>query len=66
MQLIETRHQSQVWAEQYERDVRDVLTLQREIAEAIVDHITTSLAIAPADLNADARRHSTIVEANQH
>ena len=66
VQLIETRHQTHVWAEQYERDVRDVLALQREVAEAIVEHITTSLAIAPADVNADARRHSTIAEANEH
>ena len=66
VQLIETRHQSHVWAEQYERDVRDVLALQREVAEAIVGNITTSLAIAPSDVRADARRHSTIAEANEH
>ncbi len=66
VQLIETRHQTHVWAEQYEREVRDVLALQREVAEAIVEHITTTLAIAPADVNADARRHSTIAEANEH
>jgi TolB-like protein len=66
VQLIETRHQTQVWAEQYDRDVGDVLTLQREVAEAIVDHITKSLAIAPRAVNADARRHSTIAEANEH
>ena len=66
VQLIETRHQSHVWAEQYERDVRDVLALQREVAEAIVPHITSSLAIAPSNANADARRHSTIAEANEH
>ena len=66
VQLIETRHQTHVWAEQYERDVRDVLALQREVAEAIVPHITSSLAIAPSNANADARRHSTIAEANEH
>jgi TolB-like protein/DNA-binding winged helix-turn-helix (wHTH) protein len=66
VQLIEARHQSQVWAEQYERDVRDVLALQREVAEAIVPHITSRLAIAPSNANADARRHSTIAEANEH
>ena len=66
VQLIETRHESHVWAEQYEREVRDVLALQREVAEAIVRHITTSLAIAPSDVNPDARRHSTIAEANEH
>jgi TolB-like protein/DNA-binding winged helix-turn-helix (wHTH) protein/Tfp pilus assembly protein PilF len=66
VQMIETRHQTQLWAEQYERDVRDVLALQREIAEAIVPQITSSLAIAPSNANADARRHSTIAEANEH
>jgi TolB-like protein/DNA-binding winged helix-turn-helix (wHTH) protein len=66
VQLIETRQQSQVWAEQYERDIADVLALQREVAEVIVQHIATSLAITPSDVNADARRHSTITEANEH
>lgn len=66
VQLIETRHQTHVWAEQYEREVRDVLALQREVAEAIVPHITSSLAIAPSNANADTRRHSTIAEANEH
>ena len=66
VQLIETRHESQLWAEQYERDARDVLTLQREVAEAIARQITTSLAVAPSNVNADARRHSTIAEAYEH
>ena len=66
VQLIETRHETHVWAEQYERDARDVLTLQREVAEAIVRHITTSLGVAPSNVNADARRHSTIAEAYEH
>jgi TolB-like protein/DNA-binding winged helix-turn-helix (wHTH) protein len=66
VQLIETRHQTHAWAEQYEREVGDVLALQREVAEAIARHITTSLAIAPSDVNAAARRHSTIAEANEH
>jgi TolB-like protein/DNA-binding winged helix-turn-helix (wHTH) protein/Tfp pilus assembly protein PilF len=66
VQLIETRHQTHVWAEQYEREVGDVLALQREVAEAIARHITMSLAIAPSDVNADARRYSTIAEANEH
>jgi TolB-like protein/DNA-binding winged helix-turn-helix (wHTH) protein/Tfp pilus assembly protein PilF len=66
VQLIESRRQTQLWAEQYERDVRDVLALQREVAEAIVPHITSSLAIAPSNATADARRHSTILEANEH
>ena len=66
VQLIETGHQSQVWAEQYERDLKDVLALQREVAEAIVPRITTSLAVAPSNGGTDARRLSTIAEANEH
>jgi len=66
VQLIETEHQSQVWAEQYERDVRDLLTLQREVAATMVQHITTKLSIPLSDVNAGARRHSTIAEANEH
>ena len=65
VQLIKTQHESHVWAEQYERDAKDVLTLQRDVAEAIVRQITTSLSLAPSRINPDARRHSTVVEAHQ-
>ena len=66
VQLIETRHESQLWAEQYERDARDVLALQREVAEAIVRQITKRLAVTPSYINAEAQRHSTIAEAYEH
>ena len=46
VQLIETQSESQLWAEQYERDAKDLLTLQREVAEAITRQITTSLGVA--------------------
>ena len=65
VQLIETQRQSQLWAEQYERDAGNLLTLQREVAEAIARQITTSLAIAPLHIS-DARRHSTNAEAYEH
>jgi len=42
-QLIETRSESHVWAEQYEREAKDLLTLQREIAEAITRQINRLL-----------------------
>ena len=66
VQLIDTRSESQLWAEQYERDAKNLLTLQREVAEAIARQITTSLGIARSNVNADARRHSTIAEAYEH
>jgi TolB-like protein/DNA-binding winged helix-turn-helix (wHTH) protein len=65
-QLIETQSESHVWAEQYERDAKDVLTLQREVAEAITQQIATRLGVTRSNVNADARRHSTIAEAHEH
>ena len=62
-QLIETRSESQVWTDQYERDAKDLLTLQREIAEAITREITTRLGVAPLARNSEARRHSASSEA---
>jgi serine/threonine-protein kinase len=44
----------------------NLLTLQREVAEAITRQITTRLGIARSTVNADARRHSTIAEAYEH
>jgi len=35
VQLIDTERESQLWAEQYERDALDLLALQREVAGAI-------------------------------
>ena len=66
VQLIDARSQSHLWAEQYERDAKDLLTLQREIAEDISRQITTSLGVARSNVNADTRRHSTIAEAYEH
>ena len=40
--------------------------MQREVAEAITRQITTSLGVARSNVNADARRHSTIAEAYEH
>ena len=66
VQLIDTESESQLWAEQYERDAADLLTLQREVAEAITRQITTKLGVARSNVDADARRHSTIAEAYDH
>ena len=42
-QLIDAASDRHLWAEHYERDVRDVLTLQREVTAAIADRIQARL-----------------------
>jgi Tfp pilus assembly protein PilF len=49
-QLIRAAPEQQLWARSYERDLRDVLTLQKEVAEAITQEIRVK--IEPED-----RRH---------
>jgi serine/threonine protein kinase/tetratricopeptide (TPR) repeat protein len=46
-QLIRAAPEQQLWARIYERDFRDVLSLQREVAEAIAQEIKVKLE--PAD-----------------
>ncbi len=66
VQLIDTRSQSQLWAEQYERDSKNLLTLQRDVAEAITRQITARLGIVRANATDEARRHSAVAEAYEH
>jgi TolB-like protein/DNA-binding winged helix-turn-helix (wHTH) protein/Tfp pilus assembly protein PilF len=42
-QLVQVDDQSQVWAETYERDLRDVLILESEVAEAVARTIVVKL-----------------------
>jgi TolB-like protein len=42
-QLIDPETQRQMWSESYERELRDVLTLQREVAQAIAGELHTKL-----------------------
>jgi len=64
--LIEARSETHLWADQYESDAKNLLTLQREVAEAITRQITTSLRVPRPNVNADSRRHTTIAEAYEH
>ena len=66
VQLIETQHDTQVWAGQYEGEASDLLKLQREVAEAIARQISAKLGFAPSSLIADARKHSANPEAYEH
>lgn len=43
-QLIRVRDQTHLWAESYDRDLRDILTLQSTVAQAIADEITLKLS----------------------
>ncbi len=61
-QLVRGATDEHVWAEEYERDIRDVLTLQREVARAIARQIQVKLTpdeqarlaeAAPVDLEAN-------------
>jgi serine/threonine protein kinase/tetratricopeptide (TPR) repeat protein len=39
IQLIDTRNDSQVWAEEYDRDLNDVFALQSQIAQKVADQL---------------------------
>ena len=42
-QLIQVKDQTHVWADSYQRDVRDILGIQNEVAHAIAGHIRLRL-----------------------
>ncbi len=42
-QLIDPRADRQIWSESYERDMRDVLALQREVTQAIAGEVRAKL-----------------------
>lgn len=46
-QLIEARSDEHLWAETYDRTIRDVLVLQGQVAEAIVDKIAGVVRSSP-------------------
>ena len=54
-QLIEAAADRHLWAEHYEGDVRDVLTLQRQVTAAIADRIQARLTVRERTALAVAR-----------
>jgi len=60
-QLIETPIETHLWAEYYERDVRDILALQAEVAQAIAREIR--LKLTPVDEARIAKSHAVNPEA---
>jgi serine/threonine protein kinase/tetratricopeptide (TPR) repeat protein len=59
--LLQARSDQELWARSYERDLSDVLGLQREVAEAIAGSIEVTLAPAPGS----RRLHSVDPEAHE-
>jgi TolB-like protein/Tfp pilus assembly protein PilF len=45
-QLIDTRNETQTWAEKYDRDIADVFQIQNEISQAIVTQLKAALSPA--------------------
>ncbi len=50
VQLMDTRNDSRVWGEQYDRNVSDVFTLQGEIAQKIADRL--GVGVSPTEKTA--------------
>ncbi len=54
-QLVEVGAQTQVWAEEYDRDLRDILALQSEVARAVAEQIRATLTLQEQTRLASAR-----------
>ena len=44
IQLLDVRHDSQVWAEEYDRDLNDVFALQSQIAQKVADRLGANVS----------------------
>jgi adenylate cyclase len=60
-QLVDGRTDEHLWAESYDRDMRDVLALQAEVAQAIAREIRVKLT--PQEKAHFAQRHAVVPEA---
>jgi adenylate cyclase len=60
-QLIDGAHNDHIWAERYDRDLKDIFALQDEISEAIVKAL--KLKLLPEEKKAIERRGTESVEA---
>ena len=62
-QLIHARGDQHLWSESYERDFRDILSLQSEVARAIVDQI--KIALTPQERVQLASAHPVNPQAHE-
>src|SRR5437588_1172941 len=57
-QLVQSREQTHLWAETYERPLTDVLNIQREIAEKVTRSL--SLQLLPIETSSSASAHVNV------
>ncbi len=62
-QLIDARTDKHLWANSYERDVRDVLALQADVARAIAQEVRTTLSRQQEARSAETGRRAVSPEA---
>ena len=62
-QLIDARTDKHLWANSYERDVRDVLALQADVARAIAQEVRTTLSRQQEARSAETSRRAVSPEA---
>jgi len=65
-ELIDAETQAHVWSQQFERDTRDILALQRDVAVAVTERTMTSLGVVVEASRSATRRHSTNSMAYEH
>ena len=59
VQLIDARDNTHLWAKSYDRDYRDVLRVEREVAEEIADSLQANLSPSESHVLASVRTHDT-------
>jgi TolB-like protein len=59
VQLIDARTDTHLWAKSYDRDYKDVLRVEREVAEEIADSLQANLSPSESNILASVRTHNT-------
>jgi TolB-like protein/Tfp pilus assembly protein PilF len=59
VQLIDARDDTHLWAKSYDRDYKDVLGVEREVAEEIADALQAKLSPSESHFLASVRTHNT-------
>src|SRR4029434_3628312 len=59
VQLIDARTETHLWAESYDRDYKDVLRVESEVAEEIADALQANLSPSESHVLASVRTHDT-------
>jgi TolB-like protein/Tfp pilus assembly protein PilF len=59
VQLIDARTDTHLWAESYDRDYKDVLRVESEVAEEIADALQANLSPSESHILASVRTHNT-------